>query len=413
MSKTPLAISNGAFTAHAYRPALVHEESLQAESVSDTPVLEMLGVTLLNMCNIWCTYCYNAKNSEGAFERSSFLKDRDQISVAEVKRVIDDAIKLGLKDVQLSGGEPLIRYADVLELVRYCRERNVGVGIFTNGLLASPTRISAMKEAGLSWVRISLGGATYDVHSRERGGTVDQFDRLLEAIRNFVSHRIPTGLFCPMVRSSTPDELVATAERAGDLGVDYIVFDAYIPSGISEQDSAGLMDIEQHYECVAALLKARRRLRQKIKITFYYGAYEFVSPEWHEDEEVYACKNGQHRLSLDANGGIRPSLSNARVIGNIHEPEFDLAYLWRTNADLQQIRNPRPVEPCTFCARWDVCKGSDDSVTYNLRRGGEGPPPTCPVVREYEVLLTQGMDQRTASRQALRQNWRNVPAFNL
>lgn len=371
--------------------------------------LEMLGVTLLNQCNIWCAYCYNAKNSEGAFEKASFLHDKSQVSIDEVKSLIDKAIPLGLKDVQLSGGEPLIRYKDVLELVRYCHSRGLTVGIFTNAILARPERIRELKEAGLSWVRISLGGATYEAHSRERGGTRANFDHMLAHIRTFVQEGIPTGLFCPMVRSSRPDELVAAAELAADLGVNYIIFDGYIPSGIPDQDAAGFMSVEQHYECLEAVIKARRRLKDRIEIIFYYGAFEYTSPEWNEDEGLYPCKNGRNRLSLDADGGIRPSLSNARVIGDMRTPDFDLQHLWTTHPELHVIRTPQPCEPCISCVRWEVCQGSDDSHTFNLRRGESGAPPTCPVVRQYDSLMQYGMDSQSAKQRALRHLYRLSP----
>ena len=390
-----------------HEPTVVESRSAR-DGNADTSValgLEMLGVTLLNKCNIWCTYCYNAKSSDGAYALASFLQDKAHVSAARVIELIDEAISLGLRDVQISGGEPLIRYSDVLRIVRYCDSRDVICGIFTNAILARPARIRELKEAGLGWARISLGGANHEVHSRERGGSRSQFDKIIRHIRTFVEEGIPTGLFCPMVRSSDPDELVATALLAGELGVDHIIFDGYIPSGIPEQDDKGMMEIDQTYKCLASLLQARRRLADVVDVKFYYGAFEYVSPEWHEGEAVYECKNGISRLSVDADGGIRPSLSNSRVLGSIYDENFNLADLWTNHPGLRGIRNPEPAEPCKSCCRWSVCKGSDDSLTYNIRGGEAGPPPTCPAVREYALLIDEGLPGDEAAQRALRHNY--------
>jgi radical SAM protein with 4Fe4S-binding SPASM domain len=80
----------------------------------------------------------------------------------------------------LSGGEPLLR-EDLFEIVEFAKEKNLFVGIMTNGTLIGTQQASKLKNSGVDYVQISVESPDETEHDALRGrGT---FKKCLESIR--------------------------------------------------------------------------------------------------------------------------------------------------------------------------------------------------------------------------------------
>ena len=65
-------------------------------------------------CNLKCKHCY----------RDAGMKDKDELSFEEGKRLLEDIALAGFKVVVLSGGEPLVR-RDIFDIVRYAKQQGL------------------------------------------------------------------------------------------------------------------------------------------------------------------------------------------------------------------------------------------------------------------------------------------------
>ena len=83
--------------------------------------LPKLFIELTYNCNEKCIHCFNDKNSPSLY-----------LSIEELKPVIDDAKKLGVPSITLSGGECTLN-KDFLEIAKYIRRKRLALEIFTNG----------------------------------------------------------------------------------------------------------------------------------------------------------------------------------------------------------------------------------------------------------------------------------------
>ncbi len=110
-------------------------------------------------CQCQCVHCYAFKRCEDA---------RDELTTAQVKRVLDEARELGVLQVAFSGGEPLLR-RDIVELVAYAHDLGLLTRLRTNGLLLSSDRASQLKQAGLTMCGVSIDDAEPAVHDHLRG----------------------------------------------------------------------------------------------------------------------------------------------------------------------------------------------------------------------------------------------------
>lgn len=67
--------------------------------------LERLAFTLWSKCNGKCGYCFNKGRQEG----TPILSHKDEIELEKFLVILQQAIPLGLKVVELSGGEPFLQ----------------------------------------------------------------------------------------------------------------------------------------------------------------------------------------------------------------------------------------------------------------------------------------------------------------
>src|SRR5581483_11930097 len=90
-------------------------------------------------CPLRCTYCSNP------VEVAAY---RAELDTAGWCRVLDEARALGVLQVHLSGGEPVLR-PDLAELVAHARALGMYTNLVTSGVPLSAARLAALVEAGL------------------------------------------------------------------------------------------------------------------------------------------------------------------------------------------------------------------------------------------------------------------------
>src|SRR5438309_5720523 len=126
-----------------------------------------LRVSLTDKCNLRCTYCMPAEGLD-------WMPAAEMLSDDELVRVIGVAVReLGITDVRLTGGEPLLRRG-LVDLVRRLADLDPrpSLSMTTNGIgLARMVRDLA--AAGLDRVNVSL-----DTLDRTTFVTLSRRDRL-------------------------------------------------------------------------------------------------------------------------------------------------------------------------------------------------------------------------------------------
>ena len=139
--------------------------------------INYLRISLTDHCNLRCTYCMPAEGLE-------WLPSADLLRAAEIVRLVRIGTELGITEVRLTGGEPLVR-PDVVEIVAglAALPRAPHLSVTTNGLrlarLAGP-----LAEAGLARVNVSC-----DTLSRETYQRLTLRDRLRDVLAGIAAAR--------------------------------------------------------------------------------------------------------------------------------------------------------------------------------------------------------------------------------
>jgi cyclic pyranopterin phosphate synthase len=137
--------------------------------------LTYLRVSVTDRCNLRCAYCLPA---DAAFP----FGDRDFLSVTEMEAIVGALVRLGIRRVRLTGGEPLVR-KDILDIVRRVKALPgvEDLALSTNG--TELERLApALKEAGVDRVNVSLDSLDPDTFREiTRTGDIEQVWRGVEA----------------------------------------------------------------------------------------------------------------------------------------------------------------------------------------------------------------------------------------
>jgi cyclic pyranopterin phosphate synthase len=183
--------------------------------------LRTLRVSVTDRCNLRCLYCM----PEAEYV---WLPRADLLSFEEIDRLVGVFIGEGVARVRLTGGEPLLR-RDLAGLVARLA-RHLGLterALTTNGVHLA-TAATALRDAGLSRVTVSLDTLRVDrferlSRSRELPAVLAGIDA---AIAAFGTVKIDTVV----IRGENDDELVELTRYAGRIGAE-IRFIEYMDVG--------------------------------------------------------------------------------------------------------------------------------------------------------------------------------------
>ena len=183
--------------------------SLQGQPLRDGHgrLIGDLRISVTDRCNFRCQYCMPA-------EGLPWLNRDEILTFEEIQRVVRVFVSMGVADVRLTGGEPLVR-RDFPLLVSMLQgiEGLADLSLTTNGYLLADMAAD-LAAAGLRRINVSL-----DSLSRDRFFQITRRDSLprvlagLEALERY-PQIAPVKVNCVAMRDFTEDEVVPFAELA-------------------------------------------------------------------------------------------------------------------------------------------------------------------------------------------------------
>ena len=144
-------------------------------------------------CNLRCRHCYSQSRDQAY---------ADELNHEEGVRLLDDLAGFGVPVVLFSGGEPLLR-PDIFKLIAHAAGRKLRAVVSTNGTRITPELALRLREAGLSYVGISLDGLE-PTNDRFRG-VPGAFQQALAGVRYCIAAGVKVGLRFTMTRDNIAD----------------------------------------------------------------------------------------------------------------------------------------------------------------------------------------------------------------
>ncbi|MCD8053508.1 MAG: radical SAM protein [Lachnospiraceae bacterium] len=275
-------------------------------------------------CNLHCTGCWAAEYG-----------NRMNLTFEDLDRIVTEGKALGTYFYMFTGGEPLVRKADLLHL---CEKHNdCAFHCFTNGTLVDETFCKDMQRVGNLSLSISLEGFN-EVNDLRRGKGV--FDKVMHAMDLLREHGQIFGTSICYTRNNVE---AVTSDEFLDLiiekGCRYSWYFHYMSVG---NDAA--VELLPTKEQRTYMYHRIREIRGKT------GGKQIFAMDFQNDGEfVGGCiAGGRNYCHINANGDVEPCVFVHYSGANIHEVSLLEALqqpLFREYRDRQPF-NENHLQPC-------------------------------------------------------------------
>ena len=164
----------------------------------------ILGVTYRCQCR--CVHC-----SQGSYP----VDPKGELTFDEIRRVVEDASEHKLKELNLFGGEALLR-EDIFDILHAVRDKTQYLTLDTNGVRVTEDTARKLKQARVSLLYMSLfsADAEFNEQMHRRKGV---FDEIMRSTDILVREGIPlfysTCIFREHLKDGRLEELIALAKR--------------------------------------------------------------------------------------------------------------------------------------------------------------------------------------------------------
>ena len=275
-------------------------------------------------CNLKCTGCWSA-------EYGHLI----QLSYEELDRIITEGEELGIYAWLMTGGEPLIRKADILKLAE--AHPYSSFHIFTNGTLIDDAFCEEVVRLGNIAPSISLEGFE-EVNDLRRGKGV--FQKVMHAMDTMKKHKL---LFGTSICYTSSNYKTVTSDEFLDMiiskGVKYTWYFHYMPVGNDASTDLLLTPEQREY--------MYHRVRE---IRAGEGGKPIIAVDFQNDGEyVSGCvAGGKYYCHINPNGDVEPCVFIHYSSATIHDMSLldclkqPLFKAYKAN----QPFNPNHLKPC-------------------------------------------------------------------
>lgn len=274
--------------------------------------LQTIIFAITNRCPLKCRHCYEWDK----------LNTVNKLSLAELKLILQKIHEQGIYHVQLSGGEPLVRFDDMIELIKSA-EHKTEFWMLTSGFGLSSDKAVPLKKAGLVGVNISLDHWDENKHNEFRNND-NSFKWVKEAVANCKNNGISVSLsLCATKEFISEENLLKYAELAKDLRADFIRI--LEPRNVGRfANSDVLLDNDQ--------VSILENFYLKINSNTKYKNYPVLSYPGYHQRKTGCFGAGNRYLYIDSNADFHACPFCLKEQGNALEDSFESALLKLRNA---------------------------------------------------------------------------------
>ena len=110
-------------------------------------------------CNNNCRHCYINLPADDASVK------KKELSLSQIKKIVDQAVDLGALWCLVTGGEPLLR-EDFFEIYLYLKKKGLLVSVFTNAALITNEHINLFKKYPPRDIEVTVYGTTKGIYEQ-------------------------------------------------------------------------------------------------------------------------------------------------------------------------------------------------------------------------------------------------------
>lgn len=317
---------------------------------------------LTHRCPLHCPYCSNPLD---------LVRSNAELTTVEWTRVMTEARALGVLQLGLSGGEPLVR-RDLEAIVQHAHALGLYSTLVTSALGLTEARLAALHAAGLEHVQISFQDS--EPANAERIAGTRSWEQKMKAAAWVRALDVAFTVNVVLHRGNI-DHLREIVALAASLGADRLELantqyygwastnvDALLPTRAQLATAEAIVD--------AATAEHRGSMRIVYVLPDYYG--EFPKP----------CQGGWGSVYMVVapDGKVMPCHAASQIEGMTFDSVRDrgLAWIWESSAAFNAYRGEVWMpDPCRGCDRRALDFGGCRCQAFALTGDAANTDPVC------------------------------------
>lgn len=324
----------------------------EIEDAASRSSLLSMEIEFNRNCNFDCIYCY-ARNGVSA---------KQELTAEEIRDVINQAKKIGVKKVIILGGEPML-YPRIMEMIEFIKGLDMQIELFTNGTNITETLAKKLSEKGVTVVlKLNTSDEKLQDILAGRKGAYRQIHTALDNLKKAgYPDTTPLGISTVICRHNF-NELVQMWEWLREQRISPY-FEMITPQGNARENDGLSVESDKIRDLFFKLSEIDREK---------YGY------NWLPQPPLVGGRCLRHQFSCAVNvyGDVIPCVGVTIPVGNIRENK--LADIIKDSEVIENLRNYKKLikGPCSKCEKNDECYGCRGAA-YQLTGDYLASDPLC------------------------------------
>ena len=343
-----------------------------------TPLMAA-SVRVTKACNLKCSHCY----ANGGCPLKGELTTKEMLSV------VDQFANLGVLHIFYTGGEPFLR-KDIVELLRFARNKDYSVYTSTNGTVIKEDQIRSISDLRLKVFQVSIDGLaqTHD-HIRGVKGSFDKALKTMKLATKYFKHTKVALAFTLMKQNHK--EVLTVLDLAIRNDIDIFALIPLFPSGTMQNDddlttkeksdvfkslcSYYLKSCDLSNSSYLSILSSPGIIPANIKSVEFGCGFICTFP---------------NILGLDSNGDVYPCDgligTSEMFLGNIRKKSLKEIWNHPKLKELRNINYSKLRGVCKICTYRSQCMGGCRAYAYKKTGNFFASDPLCQSFYEENVF---------------------------
>lgn len=333
-----------------------------------------LQAHITDVCDLQCRHCYRDQH------RSELDLPTWQHILADFTAFCQQRRMPGR--ITFAGGEPLLRFSELLILTRQATQAGHQVHLLTNGIHLTPGWAQELKAVGCLRVQVSLDG-NVTAHEAQRGpGT---YAAALAGLHHAADAGLATTISMTLDQSNVQD-VNAITQLAERLGAKLFI-SRLVPCGRGAAHAEAILPATQWLTVMRQCWQQARKTEGNVALRDPLFAPLQGKLADCPEAGVGGCACGYGGLAVESDGEAYPCRRLPIALGNLAAE--GLEKIWQSPI-LEQLRNRDALEgACGSCAwRWQC--GGCRAIAYAQTGRPHATDPQCPWVHKSPPWTSPG-----------------------
>ena len=320
-----------------------------------------MNLELTTVCPLRCPQCYCS------------LGNGKHIDISIAKQRIDEATGMGVKAVNLSGGETMC-YPYLYELITYASSKVEEVNVALSGVFFTQETFDELTAAGVSHIHISLNGSTEEINNISRDG----YDYAIKALSILKHNHYEHTTINWVMHSTNAYDFENMIRLAEEYEVASLVILGFKP------DSNNALDSYPTRKQIIHVADISKRYKGKVKIRIESCYSNMLA--YYLDTKLFGnlnisrfngCGAGRFIVSVNVDGHYTP----CRHI-DCPEPFDTLESYWQSSAVLSELRDleKKRRDPCASCYYSNYCRHCQ-AISWQMQKSLHLGFNACPLYK--------------------------------